>query len=39
MQVNMTTFLNKYYRTGWKYDNNKKLWTNPDGRIMEESNR
>lgn len=33
--MNMTTFLNNYYGTGWKYDNNKQLWTNPDGRIVE----
>ncbi len=33
--MNMTTFLNNYYGTGWKYDNNKQLWTNPDGRIVD----
>ena len=33
--MNMTTFLNNYYGPGWKYDNKEKLWTNPDGRIVE----
>lgn len=33
--MNMTIFLNNYYGPGWKYDNSEKLWTNPDGRIVE----